>query len=147
MSGISSPKSLLQPSWRSLWLNKKRAKGAGGEFLYHIRTRPQKSVVNCEKVSNFVASRKRRTYLMKVFSLLSLVVKSDSFPETRVTTTLIICIGMRFKVISYTGVGSCNRLFVLGFVRTSYQINGTAPHFLFVLTRPTHTPSRSRMVI
>ncbi len=38
---------------------------------------------------------------------------------------------MRFNAISYTGVGSCNCLFVLGFVRASYQINGTAPHFLF----------------
>ena len=56
-------------------------------------------------------------FLMKVFSLLSLVVKSDSFPETRITMTLIICIGMRLDSISHTGVGSCNRLFVSGFVR------------------------------
>ena len=28
----------------------------GGEFLYHIRTRSCKSVVNCENFTNFVVS-------------------------------------------------------------------------------------------
>ena len=84
------------------------------------------------------------TYLMKVFSLLSLIRNLTVSNKDEDTTTLISCIAMWLCTLCaytpyYSSVGSCNRLFVLGFVRTSYQINGSQLHTFFV-TNP-HTGS------
>ena len=73
------------------------------------------------------------TYLMKVFSLLSLIRNLTVSNKDEDTTTLISCIAMWLCTLCahtpyYPSVGSCNRLFVLGFVRTSYQINGSQLH-------------------
>ena len=116
----------------------------GGEFLYHIRTRSCKSVVNCEKLTNFVVLwvfiPSATTYLMKVFSLLSLTRNLTVSTKDEDTTTLISCIAMWLYAFGvptpyYSSVGSCNRLFVLGFVRASCQINEGQLHtFLFLLT-------------
>ena len=70
----------------------------GGEFLYHIRTRFCMSVVNCEKLTNFVVLwvfiPSATTYLMKVYSLLSLTRNLENFTTKRITTALISCIVM-----------------------------------------------------
>ena len=115
----------------------------GGEFLYHIRTRSRKSVVICEKLTNFVVLwvfiPSATTYLMKVFSLLSLTRNLTVSTKDEDTTTLISCIAMWLYAFGvptpyYSSVGSCNRLFVLGFVRASCQINGSQLHtFLFLI--------------
>ena len=80
------------------------------------------------------------TYLMKVFSLLSLTRNLTVSTKDEDTTTLISCIAMWLYAFGvptpyYSSVGSCNRLFVLGFVRASCQINGSQLHtFLFLIT-------------
>ena len=63
------------------------------------------------------------------------------FSEVKdIRTTPISCIyaiGMFYaNVLLYTGVGHCIVYFCLGFVRTSYLINGNStPHFLFYINR------------
>ena len=80
---------------------------------------------------------------MKVFSLLSLIrnlivsIKDEDNDNTHFLYWYGLC------AMPIMGVGSCNRLFVLGFVRTSYQINETSSTLSFY-TNPT---IEERMVI
>ena len=81
------------------------------------------------------------TCLMKVFSLLSLIRNLTVSNKDEDTTTLISCIVMWLyafcvSIPYYPSVGSCNRLFVLGFVRTSYQVNGSQLHTFCFYTNP-----------
>ena len=83
------------------------------------------------------------TYLMKVFSLLSLIRNLTVSNKDEDTTTLISCIVMWLCTLcAYTPIlskcGVLYRLFVLGFVRTSYQINGNQLHTFFFYTNPPH---------
>ena len=69
-------------------------------------------------------------------SLLSLIRNLENFTTKRITTALISCIVMwlyAFGVSTsyYSGVGSCNRLFLVGHSRASYQINGSQLHTFF----------------
>ena len=80
------------------------------------------------------------TYLMKVFSLLSLIRNLTVSNKDEDTTTLISCIAMRMYALGVPtpycpSVGSYSRLFVLGFVRASYQINESQLHTFFILTQ------------
>jgi hypothetical protein len=78
------------------------------------------------------------TYLMKVFSLLSLIRNLENFTTKRITTALISCIVMWLctylcihPILSKCGV--LYRLFLVGHSRASYQINGNQLHTFFIL--------------
>ena len=109
-------------------------------FLYHLQTRPRKSVVICEIISKFAVSQGVMLSALhideSVFAFI-LDKKSDSFKQRRGydnTHFLYSYVAMSFLAYTpyYPSVGSCNRLFVLGFVRTSYQINGSQLHTFFL---------------
>lgn len=104
--------------------------------MFLFQQDPVVRVVVCDFFSKFAGScaiHAALHNLMKVFSLLSLQENLTVFNETRITTALIICIGIRSHVLPTTGVGSCNRLFVSGFVRAFLQINESQLHtFCFI---------------
>ena len=101
--------------------------------------RGHNTIGHYEKKHNFVMPKGPSTlgityFLMKVFPLLSRGKKSDSFNEKGMATALIICVGMRIDSISYTGVEFVFVYSFQGFVRASYQINGSRLHTFFVYT-------------
>ena len=97
-------------------------------FLIFYTNKIPRNIVLCEFIFNFVVSwvfyPSILHILMKVFSLLSLTRNLENFTNKRITTTLIICIGMRPYAVPSTGVGSCYRLFLVGHSRASRLING-----------------------
>ena len=110
-------------------------------FFYFIRTRPRKSVVICKTFSKFAVSQGVMPSALhideSVFAFI-LGKKSDNFNETRITTALISCIVMWLCTLCaytpyYPSVGSCIVYSFQGFVRTSYQINGSQLHTFFII--------------
>ena len=110
--------------------------------MYSTQTRPRKSVGICEIFIKFVVSWALypRHYIFdeSVFAFI-LDKKSDSFKQrrgydnTHFLYSYVAMHSLRASTPYYPSVGSCNRLFVLGFVRTSYQINGSQLHTFFLL--------------
>ena len=82
------------------------------------------------------------TYLMKVFSLLSLTRNLENFTTKRITTALISCIAMwlcTFLVYTPHTIqvwGLVSFIFSWAFQSLSLDKRKSAPHFLFLVNMP-----------
>lgn len=65
----------------------------------------------------------------------------------RINDNTVICIWFRMHYAIDTGVGIVSVYFLSGFVRTSFRINESAPHFLCIITNLSLLPGKNQMAI
>ena len=65
----------------------------------------------------------------------------------RINDSTVICIWFRMHYAIDTGVGIVSVYFLSGFVRTSFKINESAPHFFSNTNRCIRSPHYSTIVI
>lgn len=65
----------------------------------------------------------------------------------RINDNTVICIWFRMHYAIDTGVGIVSVYFLSGFVRTSFRINESAPHFLCIMANLSLLPGKNQMAI